>query len=329
MSIQETDDLPYEGPHPPSALERWLRWIFVNDLKTKLLALGITLVLWFAVTGQRKPMTKRISGVQLSFVHAEDMVISNDPPSKVDVTLTGSSSELAQINPFELLASVTVGDLVTGDRVIRLSRDRVRLDLPEGVTIEAFQPAIMTVRLEPLVERQVDVSLKFEGSVPAGYQVYSATATPATVRVRGPASLVNAIKQATTESVSLDGKKASFDLNQVAVDIPSEKVDIPDGMVQVHVEIGDRSVEKSFDNVAVQSASGASLRPQVATVALSAPAWILAELRSEQITLVVVDGAGELKPELTNLYKLEVPAAVQGKVKLISIKPSKFIPASK
>jgi YbbR domain-containing protein len=329
MPIQDADDLQYQAPQPPSTLERWVRRIFVEDLKTKLLALGITLVLWFAVTGQRKPMTKRISGVQLGFVYADDMAISNDPPSKVDITLTGSNDELAQINPLELLATVLVGDHAPGDRIIRLTRDRVKLELPEGVKIEGFQPAVVTVRLEPVVERQVEVNLKFEGTPGAGYELYSATANPARVRVRGPASIVNGIKQAATESILLDGKKSSFDLGQVAVDVPDQKVDIPDGLVQVHVEIGEQAVEKTFDDVPVQTTAGARLRPSVVVLTLSAPAWVFSQLRSDQIRIVVANGATEFTPGNRYSFTLELPPALQGKAKIIAIKPAKFLSAIK
>src|SRR5258708_1258424 len=235
MPLQNNDDVQYHATQPPGATGRWLRRIFVEDLKTKLLALGITLVLWFAVSGQKKPMTKRIAGVPLSFVHADDMAISNDPPAKVDITVTGSNDKLDRINPMDLLVTVLVGDHTTGDRVIRLSRERVKLDLPTGIQIEGFQPAIVSVRLEPRIERQVPVNLKFEGKVANGYQVYGATANPASVKVRGPATVVNAIQQASTEAIDLNGKTTGFDLAQEAVDIPDQRVDVIDGLVQAHV----------------------------------------------------------------------------------------------
>ena len=37
---------------PPSTTERWLRRIFIEDWGLKLLALAITLVLWFVVSGR-------------------------------------------------------------------------------------------------------------------------------------------------------------------------------------------------------------------------------------------------------------------------------------
>jgi hypothetical protein len=323
MPIQDTDDLQYEVPQPPGILERWLRRIFVEDLKMKLLALGITLVLWFAVTGQRKPMTKRIAGVPLTFVHAENMTISNDPPNRVDITLTGSNNELAQINPMGLLATVVVADQPPGVRVIRLSSDRVNIELPEGVKIDGFQPAIVSLRLEPRVERQLEVNLKLEGTVSEGYEVYSSTANPSKVRVRGPASILSAIPQASTESILLDGKKGSFDLSQVAVDIPDQKVDVIDGLVQVHVEIGERAIEQSFNDVPVQSANGMKLRPQLAAVTLSAPRWVFTQLRPGGIRLVVDSSSGR------DNVRLELPAAIQGKVKIVSVKPTRFLPAGK
>jgi YbbR domain-containing protein len=322
MPIEESDDLEYQGPEPPGIVERLLRRIFVEDFKLKLLSLGITLVLWFGVTGQQRPKTKRLLGVQLSFIHSENMDISNDPPSKVDITVTGRQDELEQVNPLSLLATVLVGDQAIGNRVIRLSNDVVKIDqLPSTVTIEGFQPATVSVRMEPRIERMVDIDLKFEGKLPDGYEVYSASSNPPKVRVRGPASIVNSLEHGFTESILLDGKTSSFDLGQVAVDIPNQKVAVVDGVVQVHVEVGERAAERAFNNVTVQSSDGRKLQSQMAVLTVSAPAAILAQLRPEQIRLMV-DGLGA-----ENKFRLELPASIQGKVKIVSVNPAHFQPA--
>jgi YbbR domain-containing protein len=318
MPFQDTNDLQSQVPRQPSTVERWLRRIFVEDLNLKLLSLAITFVLWFAVTGQKKPTTKRFAGVRLSFVLADGMQISNDPPAQVDVTLTGSSDKLAQINQVDLAATVLVSDYKTGDRVVRLSGDRVKMDLPEGVRIEGFQPATVSVRLEPRVERQVDVDVKLEGNVGEGYEVYAVSSNPAKVRLRGPGSHVNTIGKAPTESISLDGRKGSFELAEVAIDIADQKVDVMDAVVGVHVEIGERSVERVFNDVRVKSASGADARPRVASVTLLGPPSAFALLRPEDVKVVVDTSPGSNSP------RLELPPAIQGRVKLRSIKPSSF-----
>ena len=242
MPFQDPQDLQNQFPRQPSAAEHWLRKILFEDWSLKLLAFAITFFLWFAVTGQKKPVTKRFSGVQLSFTHPEEMEISNEPIGKVDVTLTGTNDELERVNPMTLIATVAINDKATGDRVLRLSRDRVQLNLPEGVQVEGFQPVAVSVRLEPRIERQVDVEVKFEDKAADGYEVSGVSTNPAKVLLRGPASHVNKIGKAPTESISLKDRRDSFDLPQVSINIPDQKIDLREPVVQVHIEIREKAV---------------------------------------------------------------------------------------
>ncbi len=245
MPFQDIDE--EEGvtaiPRAPSAFERSLRRIFLENWGLKLLALIITLALWLAVTGQNKPVTLRISGVQLNFLRHEGLEISNELPSTIEVVLTGSPAKLDRIGPRDLMATVDISDQKPGERIVRLSRDRVQMELPEGVTLQGFHPATLPIRLEPRVETQLDVEVKFEGRLPDGFEVSSYTANPAKVRLRGPADRINALHKAMTETVWLDGKKESFILSNVAINIPDPRIDVIDPAVDIHVEI----VEKKTD----------------------------------------------------------------------------------
>jgi YbbR domain-containing protein len=239
MPFQDIDDEPEVTPIPraPSAFERVLHKVFLEDWGLKLLALVITLALWLAVTGQNKPVTLRVSGVQLNFLRHEGLEISNELPSTIEVVLTGSPAKLDRIGPRDLVATVDLSDQKAGERIVRLSRDRVQMDLPEGVTLQGFHPATIPIRLEPRVETQLDVEVKFEGTLPEGYEVASFTANPARVRLRGPADRINALHKAVTETVWLDGKKESFNLSNVAINIPDPKIDVLDPAVDLRVEI--------------------------------------------------------------------------------------------
>jgi YbbR domain-containing protein len=239
MPFQDIDDEAEVTPIPraPSAFERGLRKIFLEDWGLKMLALVITLALWLAVTGQNKPVTLRVSGVQLNFLRHEGLEISNELPSTIEVVLTGSPAKLDRIGPRDLVATVDISDQKPGERIVRLSRDRVQMALPEGVTLQGFHPATLPVRLEPRVEAQLEVEVKFEGTLPEGYELSAVTANPARVRLRGPADRINALHKAMTETVWLDGKKESFNLSNVAINIPDPRVDVLDSTVDIRVEI--------------------------------------------------------------------------------------------
>jgi YbbR domain-containing protein len=319
MPFQDIDETEVvEVPRAPTPLERAARKMFVEDWSLKLLALAITLVLWFAVTGQNQPLTIR-TGVQLNLIRPSNLDISNDPPKTVEVVLTGSRPNLESLSPLDLVATVDVSDHPAGERVIRLTLDRVTMQLPDGVKIESFQPGTIPIHLEPRLERQVLVEVKTEGKPEDGYEVYSINPEPATVRVRGPASRVEALQKAPTETISLSGKKESFTASRVAIDIPDQKIEVLDPLVDLTVELGEKRTVKSFSGVRTRSLSGVEVRPATAEVTLAGPSSVLAELRAEDVKVVI-----NLSTAGGSVAGVELPPAVKDRVKLLTVRPSQF-----
>ncbi len=238
QDIEETEAAPI--PRTPTPLERWVRKLFLEDWSLKLLALAITVVLWLAVTGQNKPVTLRVSGVQLNFLRPDGLDISNEPPGRVEVILTGSPDKLDRIGPRDLVATVDLSDQKAGERIVRLSLDRVKMDLREDVKIQGFHPSTIPIRLEPIIEVPIDVEVKFEGKLPENYEVVGVSINPAKVRLRGPGDRINALHKAMTETVWLDGKKESFTLSHVEINIPDPKIDILDPAVDIRVEVAEK-----------------------------------------------------------------------------------------
>ncbi len=297
----------------------WVRQIFLEDWNLKLLALAITLGLWFGVTGQRVPATIRLSRVQLSFRLPADMEISNDPRDEVEITLTGSKRDLDRLNGRDLVAYVDVSDMKPGERVVQLTAGRVKIELPEGVRIDSVEPGTLPLRLEPRVERELEVEARLEGSLPEGYELRGISITPNKIRVRGPASHVNALQKALTETIPLDGRTESFSVPQAAIDISDQKVDAIDAVANVHLEIGEQRVEKSFAGVVVRESSGAGARPDTASVTVYGARSAIDQLRAEDMQIVLDVGAdGAVSP------RLSLPPNVQGRVELRSTKPAGF-----
>jgi len=318
QDVDETDVV--EVPRPPTAFERAARKIFLEDWGLKLLALAITLVLWFGVTGQNTPLIIR-TPVQLNLIRPSNLDISNDPPKTVEVVLKGSRPNLQSLSPLDLVATVDVSDHTAGERVIRLTLDRVTMQLPDGVKIESFQPSTIPIRLEPRIERQVPVAVRTEGQPADGYEVYGVNPAPATVRVRGPASRIEALQKAPTETISLSNRKESFTASRVAVDIPDQKIDVLDPLVDLAIEVGEKRIEKSFSGVAARSISGVEVRPATAEVKLAGPLSTLSELRPEDVKVVV-----DMSATGGRVAGLELPPAVKDRVKLLWVRPSQFSP---
>ncbi len=319
MSYRKINERLSRIPRLPRGPHSWLREIFIEDLGLKLLALAITLGLWYAVAGQRTPATIRLRGVQLTFRVADEMEISNTPREEVEIVLTGSKRALDQINVRDLVASVDVTNFKPGERVVQLTRQSVKIELPDGVRLEGIEPGSVPLRLEPRVERELEVEARIEGNVPEGLELRGWTASPARVKVRGPISHVNALLKAPTETIPLDGHRESFNVAQTAIDISDEKVDVLDTVVSVHLEIGEKRIEKSFAGVTVRESSGAQVRPDRATVTLYGPGSALQELRADDIQIILeADADGSITPRLV------LPSGAEDRIELRSTKPSGF-----
>jgi YbbR domain-containing protein len=321
MPFREIDEEEGRFAHWPRAARAWLRRIFVEDWNLKLLALAITLGLWFGVTGQRAPATTRLRGVQLNFQLPANMEISNDPRTEVEVTLTGSKRDLDGLNVRDLTANVDVSNMKPGERVVQLIPNRVvTMELPEGVHIDDIEPDTVPLRLEPRVEREVMVEARLEGSLPDGYELRAVNISPNKVVVRGPASHVNDLQKALTETIPLDGHKESFTVPQAAIDISDPKVDVINTVVDVYLEIGEQRIEKSFAGVAVRESSGAQARPETASVTVYGARSAIERLRAEDMQIMLdVSEDGAITPRLVVL-----PPDMQDRVELRSTKPAGF-----
>ncbi|MDQ3816759.1 MAG: CdaR family protein [Acidobacteriota bacterium] len=320
MSFPELNESPRQTVRRPHWAKRWLREIFIEDLGLKILALVISLALWWGVTGQRTPTTIRVPRVPLNFRLPNDTEISNDPRADVEVALTGSKRALDMINARELTVNVDASDLKPGEHNIQLTADRVTMGLPDGVRFGDIQPNNVLLKLEPRVEREIQVEVRHTGIPAEGYDVLSVTATPDKVKVRGPASHVDALVKVPTEAVSLDGRKESFTQEQTAIEVADKKVDLIDTSVSVRVEIEERHVDKTYSNVIVQAAEVApDGSSRTATVTLNGPRSMLDKLRAEDFKITLESNAdGSVTPQLV------LPAEMEGHVELRSYKLSGF-----
>ena len=308
-----------KGVEGGGVTRRWLRALFLEDWTLKALALLITLGLWYAVTTQRAPATKRLHDVPLEFLLPEGVDIGNDPLDRVDVLLEGNQDRLAVLTARDLVAQVDVTSLLPGDRNPRLTDKNVSMELPEGVRILEITPRSLTLHLEPVVEREVPVEARFEGAPPAGFERGAVGVAPERIRVRGPESHINAVERAFTETISLAGRRETLALPQVSVDIPDHKVVPLEAFVSVRVEIAEERSERRFTDVPVRGDWGGTVSPDTAAVTVRGPRSVVEALRPEDVRLLIVLAEGGA-PE----KRLVLPPGAQGRVEVVSTNPSEF-----
>lgn len=284
-----------------------------------MIALAITSVIWYGVTGNRAPTTKRLANVSLVLELPGETEASNEVLSKVDVTVTGDKARVARLNAEDLIVTVDMTGYKPGELVVQLKPETVNFELPSGIKLEEIEPNKMSVRLEQRVDKSLAVKPAFVGELPEGYEIYETSVNPATVRVRGAASRVNALDSVATEKINLLNKTGNFIERQITIDAFNPQITILDAVVDVSVRIGEKRVAKTFENIPVNNNFGARIQPETTNITLFGAPTLLENLNRETLRIEIEQAEnGALTP------KLILPPDLADKIQVRSFNPNSF-----
>ena len=267
----------------------------------KAMALGIAGLVWFTMGGEY--VVERIVQVPLEMRNRpERLELVGNPPDQVEVRLSGSSGLLSRLQPGDVVAILDLDAARPGSRLFHLRTDEIRT--PFGVTVSQVIPQTVSLAFEIGETRIVTIRADVEGEPAPGYTLGKVTVTPSTVEVIGPSSDLHALREATTEPVSIDGAtETSVETVTVGVDDSALRLRQPLS-VEVRVEIVPAPIERTLAGVAVgmrnvPAGASAVSNPPAIEVFVRGSREALASLEPSQIA-AFVDLAG-LRPGRYNL----------------------------
>jgi YbbR domain-containing protein len=218
------------------------------NLPLKVLSLLAAVVLWLAVSGQSQ--VERNIRVPLEFENVPPgMEIVGDPPGSVDVRLRGSSGNLARVVQGDVVAALDLINARPGTRIFNLHASEVRV--PFGVQVVQVTPPMVSLDFEFSGQKVVPVSPVIEGDPEPGFVVGRITTSPATVQVLGPVGRLEALLEATTEPVRVDGARTSI-VDRVTIGVEDTAVRLREPQVAVvNVEIVPAPVQQTLTGVKI------------------------------------------------------------------------------
>jgi YbbR domain-containing protein len=283
-----------------------------RHLGLKIVAVALAALLWLIVAGDH--VVERSMRVPLEFRNIpNELEIVGDPPTSVDVRLRGSSSQLARLEPREVIAVLDLTDARPGSRMFHLRNDEVRA--PYGVDVAQVIPGTLALDLEKSGRRTVPIMPVLDGEPAPGFVIGKVTIDPNAVEVAGPESRLKQLTGATTEPVTVDGKKEKF-TDQVTVGITDSALRLVQAQnARITVEILPAPVERELAGVPVRMRNlgqglRASVQPTLTRVTVRGRREALNDLRAGAID-AFVDLAG-LAPGRYNLRVQVDPAQTFG-----------------
>ncbi len=181
-------------------------------------ALSIAVLLWFQVHGQGESTLSMDVALQMRGL-PPDMVLINDLPDHVKVTISGLQARLKSLDEKSLFLVISAGD-VHEPGVIERPVDTTSLRLPPGLTVDKIQPDRFELKIDRLIRKAVDVDVRFD--LAEGWEVEDVRVHPSRVTLVGPEIWLEPLSQVPTEDLRPPLRPGPVEL-RASLAIPAEK----------------------------------------------------------------------------------------------------------
>ncbi len=191
---------------------------------------------------------------------------------------------------------------------------------PDNVEILECNPPRMTVNLERVVERQIEIKPSFRGFPPADYQVAGVTTSPSVTMLRGPESQIAALQSVGTETILLDNRRISF-RDRYKIDVRDPRIEILSPAAQevdVMVNIQQVAITRQFTGVPIRStpfSESFQFSPKTVTVEVEGPKSVVENLQLENLAVTLKEN--DLSTPNQLLLQCQINLSIPGVVVVV------------
>jgi YbbR domain-containing protein len=290
----------------------------------KLLSFFFALFLWYFVVGEDKVdmnVTLPVEIVNLP----RDLVISNQFKKQLEVTVSGQRSLIQGMAAQHISRSIDLSKASPGTVVIQNQPDSI--PLPRGINILRIQPTSLTLLLDQLIHKELEIKPILTGKIHESYQLDSVTLEPSSLEISGPKEIIGQENIVNTEPIDISGLRQTT-VKQSALDIkPFIAEIIGEPVVSVQLNLIEKKTTRKIAGIPVEfiPVNGKSseriyqLKPPTVIVEAELPLSLIKETKDlKKLFLAAV------KPEALKTGSLQLKVSVEGaaNVKILSVSPA-------
>lgn len=228
----------YHKNYPP-VKDIEANWWNTRNIVTAASALLIAVFAWFLLAYHSDRIFRNYT-VPIEFRNiTSDFTLSQQVPSKAEITLEGAEQDFRLLDPSELVISIDLNNLKKGKNDFMITGDA--LELPAGITLYDMEPKTISVTAIPTKVISLPVKVQTTGSLPGKLKLVSIHSNPESVLLIVPKEGNHIPKYINTEPVDLASVKSSSTISAQLV-IP-QKYKLPpeeDSEVSINIKVGKR-----------------------------------------------------------------------------------------
>ena len=164
-----------------------------TDLVPRIICVLLAIVIWLYVIYNDTPdFEKSFDGVMASITNTavlteRGLTIYGDATTPVEIVITGRRGDISSYTMSDVAAIVDVSSITEpGEYALAINPE-----VPEGVTVKSYYPKRVTVQVQQVTEKEVDVLVKprYTTTLVRGEPVH----TVSKVTIKGPASVIDSV----------------------------------------------------------------------------------------------------------------------------------------
>jgi len=179
-----------------------------SDSAFKIISIMVALVLWMYVMNEQNPQVTyvvRDVPIRMENLDKDKFALKDSSQTyTVNVRVRGRRSLITNLKPNDIDAVVNLRGRMEGDNLLPLS-----VNVPNNIELVDFSPKEILVSLDAIIEEQMPVTVEITGTPAGGYAYQSPTVKPSAVVVKGPRTMVNAVKKVMAQA-DVGGKSRTF-----------------------------------------------------------------------------------------------------------------------
>jgi YbbR domain-containing protein len=287
-----------------------------SNFGLKVLAIVIALGLW--VAGHRDVERAVEVPVELRSIPSDLMVMDNRVDYVV-LRLTGPRTLVSTLDAEDLKFGLDLNGAKAGSVSYPLSSSS--FNIPRGVTVARITPPVIHLRLEPVIERVLPVTVRFVSKPPPGQKIAETLVVPERVSVLGPAEEVRRLVSVETLPIDFEENRSAIK-RKVRLSTDGKPLSFSPDQVEVAVTLQEEEISRAFENVKVEAkgfSGDYSVSPRTVYLRLSGPKGVIEklELGAEQIYL-------NLKALSPGQHSVPLTFSLPPEVKVTEQKPQRF-----
>ncbi|MDQ7004381.1 MAG: CdaR family protein [Ghiorsea sp.] len=204
---------------------------YIHRLGLPFWSIVIAIVLWAQVHGQGMGSVRLDVALQVRDV-PENMMIVNDLPDQVSITVSGLQALLNSLDTQALFVSVDASSL-NMPGVIEQALDIETIDLPAGLKVEKIQPDSVQLQVDHIVKRTIKVQPIFD--LAQGWKAEHVVITPSVITLSGPEVWLSTMDKVETSALRLNLKQGLFDVQTTVVPLSGQGIHTLEKDVKIRV----------------------------------------------------------------------------------------------